>query len=718
MPGQEPDNDKRKTPDLISDQASAPVGRATDGPGKPKEADQWQVYEPDEGVTNTRVVPKSALPEAARVGEIIFERWKIIERLGEGGMASVYKAHHLILDKVVAIKFLHRHLCSNPSSLRRFQQEGQAAGRLDHPNVIKVQDCAVTDDGRVFLVMDYLQGQSLSDTLKQDGPLSAEGALDLFIAIAEGLKHAHSNGVLHRDLKPSNVMVTNENEIKIVDFGIAKVLRDDGQPSLQNLTKTGEIFGSPSYMSPEQCLGKPVDARSDIYSMGCLMYEVLTGQPPFQGNNSLDTIRMHIEGTHEPIVPDSTKDSGLYRLDLVINKALEKAPEARYQNVDELIADLELVKQAPGKIWAERRKELDQRNKEWHGPSIPIGQILLYFIPILWVGGILGWLYLTSPKGNLDLDNYQYSFWMVLPVKTPDHADMSASIDDKMGKAIRRALSKNDPVEVADTYSEAGKVEERYGEWVKGQRFYSEALRLRTTLEKNSRMKTLQYIQDLEGLANCLAQEHKLSAANNLYEEASQLYGDYRETEESKAQFHAVLLAEICKSQLTGHIVSRQSSIKTLNGTIEVLRAAMEDCSTLLSDDFEKHALLSQTNLRNTIQSEQVDLLRRLIVLEHHPDRGDFNQCREDYEAALHDWESAKDLNAQGKCYFALALLDGKQNSPNAMAGNLYKALIAFRQAEKLGQETSELSDRVLPAYLELCWKNFPWRLILHPPPR
>ena len=276
MPGQEPDNDKRPAPDPISDQASPPLGSKADESGQPKKADQRQIYETEGDVTNTRVVSKPALPESARIGEIIFERWKIIERLGEGGMASVYKAHHLILDKVVAIKFLHRHLCSNPNSLRRFQQEGQAAGRLDHPNVIKVQDCAVTDDGRVFLVMDYLQGHSLSDKLKQDGPLSAEGALDLFIAVAEGLKHAHSNGVLHRDLKPSNVMVTDENEIKIVDFGIAKVLRDDGQPSLQNLTKTGEIFGSPSYMSPEQCLGQTVDARSDIYSMGCLMYEVLT----------------------------------------------------------------------------------------------------------------------------------------------------------------------------------------------------------------------------------------------------------------------------------------------------------------------------------------------------------------------------------------------------------------------------------------------------------
>jgi len=272
---------------------------------------------------------------------IIAERWELIERIGKGGMSVVYKARHLTIGKLAAVKLLLPHLSDNELSLKRFRQEAKAASALNHRNIITTQDFGLTASGELFIIMDYLNGSSLGDIIARDGPLEAERACLLFHQTAEGLYHAHQKGIIHRDLKPNNLMIVDDGagteEVRIVDFGIAKILYDENS---QGLTKTGEVFGSPLYMSPEQCEGQQSDARSDIYSMGCLMYEALSGRAPIVGENSLDTMHKQIREIAQPLVAPDGPDDLCKRLSQITEKCLEKNRKDRYQTAAELAADL------------------------------------------------------------------------------------------------------------------------------------------------------------------------------------------------------------------------------------------------------------------------------------------------------------------------------------------------------------------------------------------
>lgn len=212
---------------------------------------------------------------------IILDRYRVIKLLGRGGMGSVFHIRHINLNSDYALKVLDTH--SNDSTWRRFENEAKAANRLDHPNLIKVHDFGLLPNGQPFFVMELVPGITLSDHLKKNGVLGVSHALSVFIQVAFALSYAHDNGVIHRDLKPSNIMlVENDNgslysTVKVVDLGIAKLTGID-EFNQQTLTRTGEIFGSPLYMSPEQCMGTAVDRRTDLYSLGCALYE--TGVPP------------------------------------------------------------------------------------------------------------------------------------------------------------------------------------------------------------------------------------------------------------------------------------------------------------------------------------------------------------------------------------------------------------------------------------------------------
>lgn len=293
--------------------------------------------------------------------ELLGTKYEFVGLLGKGGMSVIYKARHkLISNKVVAIKLLQQKIVEDKTSYQRFKQEAEAASALDHPNLIKVLDFDLLRGGTTYLVMEYVEGQSLSDVIAKEGKLSAERALPLFKQIASGLAHAHSKGILHRDLKPSNVIV-NEQQIKVVDFGIAKILDmpssgdavSESGNERNKLTATGEVFGSPLYMSPEQAMGHAVDRRSDIYSMGCLMYEALTGQPPFVGTNPIDTIFKHLNEPAQPIA-DHIAHRQAQQISNMVLRALEKDPAARYQTFAELIKDIQKI-QGGGKISLRRR---------------------------------------------------------------------------------------------------------------------------------------------------------------------------------------------------------------------------------------------------------------------------------------------------------------------------------------------------------------------------
>lgn len=287
------------------------------------------------------------LAESFGTGIRLAEKYELLETIGSGGMGVIYKARNELLNKSVAIKTLHAHLCS-PELLQRFQREAKAAGNLRHPHIISVHDLGLTEQGNPYMVMELCEGRTLGQMLKEDGPLNVEIFAKIFIQVCDALSHAHSRGVLHRDIKPSNIMLMSNNanvDVRILDFGIAKLKEMDLRRS-QHLTRTGEAIGSPLYMSPEQASGGAVDERSDLYSLGCVMYEALCGLTPHEGANILQTMMKHM---NEP--PLSFKEISLGSIDVgtpieaLVMRLLAKSPDDRYQSMEEVKCELIAIHQ-------------------------------------------------------------------------------------------------------------------------------------------------------------------------------------------------------------------------------------------------------------------------------------------------------------------------------------------------------------------------------------
>jgi serine/threonine-protein kinase len=285
------------------------------------------------GSGNEEVLKKGKLS-----GTALASKYEFLEVLGEGGCGIVFKVRHPVMEKLMAVKML---LAENMKDLamERFKREAKAISRLEHPNIINIQDFGVTESGQPYMVMDFVEGVDLGDLISKKGALPVSFAIDLAVQICDAMSHAHSLNILHRDLKPNNVMLkcfTDRQPIpKILDFGLAK-LSDFEQEDSVKLTKLGQMFGSPPYMSPEQIDGKPLDERSDIYSLGCVLYEMLTGVPPHLGESVSQILLKHLQSP-APLLAEMRPDLRFPdRLDPVVQKALEKSPDNRYQSMLEL----------------------------------------------------------------------------------------------------------------------------------------------------------------------------------------------------------------------------------------------------------------------------------------------------------------------------------------------------------------------------------------------
>ncbi len=285
------------------------------------------------------------MSEVDLTGRVIAGRFEIVEHLGTGGMGTVYKAQHITLPRTFAIKILREELAEDEGFIERFRREAIAASRVEHPNVIYITDFGKTEAGEVYLIMEYLQGVGLDQVLAQQGRLAPNRAVNILAQIADALDVAHSVNVVHRDLKPENILITEERGrkdfVKLLDFGIAKVRTPefDGAP----LTIQGEVFGTAEYMSPEQATGKQVDGRSDLYAVGCLAHELLTGDPPFLGS-AVAILRDHVYTT--PKTPSALHPDLpiLPALDALVLRCLAKEPKKRYQRGSELRQDLMRVR--------------------------------------------------------------------------------------------------------------------------------------------------------------------------------------------------------------------------------------------------------------------------------------------------------------------------------------------------------------------------------------
>jgi eukaryotic-like serine/threonine-protein kinase len=298
----------------------------------------------------------TGLDSAADGLPIISDRYRLLGDLGIGGMGKVFLAQDRENGASCALKLMHNHLSGDSTSRLRFEREARLAVGLDHQNIVRVTDFGVTESNEPFMVMEFLVGESLQDLLKKHGRLPLEKFLPIFEQVCAGLQFAHDSGVVHRDMKPSNIMLLADTEggakgrVKIVDFGIARVCKTTGEicPSSgkeidadaveagMKLTQPGEVFGSPLYMSPEQCFGEEADCRSEVYSLGCMMFETLTGDAPLRGKNAMDTMLRRVHEKAPSLISACPEGNFPEELDNIVSRCLKRDPDDRFQNVAEV----------------------------------------------------------------------------------------------------------------------------------------------------------------------------------------------------------------------------------------------------------------------------------------------------------------------------------------------------------------------------------------------
>ena len=336
----------------------------------------------------TPPVLPAALTSGTRLGE-----YEILSQIGSGGMGVVYRARDTRLSRLVAIKVLPAHLSSDTDRLKRFEQEAQSAAALNHPNILAVHQLG-TYQGAPYLVCELLEGETVRDQLKQ-GPLSQERALDYAQQFADGLSAAHERNIIHRDLKPENLFVTNDNRIKILDFGLAKLAELDSASAetvatLGLQTHPGMIAGTVGYMSPEQVRGEKLDTRTDLFSFGVVLYEMATGKRPFDGDTSGVTFEAILN--RQPTPPTKLNAKITPGLENIITKALEKDREIRYQHASEIRADLKRLK-----------RDSESGHTAAYAVAAPKRHLLHWLIPlatlVLIVAGVLLYRYLWAKSG-------------------------------------------------------------------------------------------------------------------------------------------------------------------------------------------------------------------------------------------------------------------------------------------------------------------------------
>jgi eukaryotic-like serine/threonine-protein kinase len=292
--------------------------------------------------------PASSVAADPLIGTVLADRYEIVRRIGEGGMGAVYEGRHTVLGRPVAVKVLLEKFHDRTELVARLLQEARLASAIGHENIVDVTDFGTTSDGRAFVVMEFLEGESLAELVIRDAPLAVERCLRMARQVASALGAAHGKGIVHRDVKPENVFLLRRGEqdfVKVVDFGVSKAVRsrDDGA-ELTRLTRTGMVLGTPLYMSPEQARGgEDVDARADIWALGVMLYECLTGEVPFRANNYLAVISQVL--TQDVLPPSKLRpELGIPpAVETIVMRAMEKDREKRYQSMAELERDLDRI---------------------------------------------------------------------------------------------------------------------------------------------------------------------------------------------------------------------------------------------------------------------------------------------------------------------------------------------------------------------------------------
>lgn len=295
----------------------------------------------------------------SNIGKKLDGRYELLELIGVGGMADIYRARDIVEDRIVAVKILKTEFAGSEEFLRRFRNESKAIALLSHPNIVKIYDVGFTDKVQ-FIVMEYVDGITLTDYIEQQGVLKWRDAVHFTIQILKALQHAHDRGIVHRDIKSSNIMLLSDGTIKVMDFGIARFNREN------NKTVSEKTIGSVHYISPEQARGDITDERSDIYSVGVALYEMLTGKKPFDGDTPVSIALMHMQST--PKKPSEINSTIAEGLEQIVLRAMQKDPAQRYQTAGEMIKDLEEFKKNPGIIFEYKYNSTDGTTKYFDRP--------------------------------------------------------------------------------------------------------------------------------------------------------------------------------------------------------------------------------------------------------------------------------------------------------------------------------------------------------------
>jgi len=323
------------------------------------------------------------------IGDVIADRYELVEICGTGGMSTVYKAHDQLLERNVALKVLHPHYGEDEEYVERFRREARAVARLSHPNIVTVIDRGEAD-GQQFIVFEFIDGENLKELVERNGPLPVRRAVELALAVADGLAFAHQHGLVHRDVKPQNVLLNGDGEAKVTDFGIARSLDVE-----HGVTQTGTVLGTSNYLSPEQAGGKPVTPATDVYSLGIVLYELLTAEVPFPGENFVAVAMKHL---NEP-PPDvlARRPDVPMRLAAAIDRALAKDPAQRFASMDQFAAELRASLHELGSFDSERTfiapspvlRESAPHRARTRRPRWPLYLLLALIAAAAIVGGVL-----------------------------------------------------------------------------------------------------------------------------------------------------------------------------------------------------------------------------------------------------------------------------------------------------------------------------------------
>ena len=346
---------------------------------------------------------------------VLAGRYRLKRLIAKGGMAEVWEAFDDILGRPVAVKVLLPHLAADDSFRERFRREAIAAARLAHPNVVATFDTG-TDGGVTFIVMELVDAPNLRHLLNQSGPMAPGRAVHIASQVADALTYAHKAGIVHRDVKPPNILVCTDGRVKVADFGIAKAVEDTQAPPAESLTSTGSIIGTAQYLSPEQVDGAPVDGRTDVYSLGVVLYEMLCGRPPFSGETEMAVALQHV--TTNPLPPRQVRAGIPRALEEVVLRAMAKRPEARYQSAGELhtaLLSVDLRAQEPTNVVAPPPPppprpiadhtpprgvppSFGQTERRWMVPTVAIVAVALTL-------GLVGVLFARSDTGQRLIDD-------------------------------------------------------------------------------------------------------------------------------------------------------------------------------------------------------------------------------------------------------------------------------------------------------------------------